>query len=346
MMRYYSYKSYLKHTYGRPIYRVGVDAGFSCPNRTSRTSGGCIYCDDFGGTAAYQRSREAVHAGGALQLEIKAENTPASFRLHEVSSQISAGRAFVQRRYGAEDVSLYLQSYSSTHAPIEELRALYDHALGCGKFTEFIVSTRPDCITPAVCTLLKEYRFRVSDVWVELGLQSANDQTLKYLNRGHTSAQVRDASMMLREAGMKLCIHLILGLPGEGLKELDETAEFIRELYPEAVKIHNLHICSGTELLDIYRCGETVTASVHRHIMQTQRLLRQLPGDIVIQRVVCDTPSHRLCAPRYFPSKGRAVKMLSEHLESQNSWQGKDLGWPLEQVGMPVPHLRRLYGAV
>lgn len=346
MMRYYSYKTYLKHTYGGPVYRVGVDAGFSCPNRTSRTSGGCIYCDDFGGTAAYQRSREAVHAGGALQPGIRAEEAPASCRLDAVSSQIASGTAFVQRRYDAEDVSLYLQAYSSTHAPIEELRALYDHALGCGEFTEFIVSTRPDCINPEICALLREYQFRVSDVWVELGLQSANNQTLKYLNRGHTAEQVRDASIMLREAGMKLCIHLILGLPGEGLKELDETAEFIRELYPEAVKIHNLHICAGTELLDIYRCGETVTASVQRHIIQTERLLKQLPGDIVIQRVVCDTPSHRLCAPRNFPSKGRAVNMLSEHLESQNSWQGKDIGWPLEHVGIPVHHSRRPYGAV
>ncbi len=337
MERYYSYRSYLEKTYGSPVYRVGVDAGFTCPNRDSMRQGGCIYCDVHGGTAAYQRKQEAGFAELVPgELALPAADVPdrnMDLRLASISSQIESGIEFLKRRYQVEDVSLYLQAFSNTFAPVDQLKKIYDHALSRHRFTEFIVSTRPDCTGEQVCSLLSEYRSKVSDVWVELGLQTANEKTLEFLKRGHTVGQVRDVCRRLRKHGIKISLHVILGLPGEGNREFDGTAKFIREVHPEAVKIHNLHIPAGTLLLDMYRSGEVRTVSVQRHISQVGYLLQQLPGDIVVQRVVCDTPTHRLCAPRNFPKKGQVIQMLKKHFEEEDIWQGKELGFAIADIG-------------
>lgn len=327
MDRYFTYKQYLQQRYGHPVYRVGVDAGFSCPNRDASRRGGCIYCDSFGASAAYQRGSEGDP--GYIPLSCRSLED----RLEAVSQQIDTGIAFLRQRYRPEGFSLYLQAFSNTFAPLEELKQIYSHALGRYPFTEFILSTRPDCIDEAVADLLLQYRSQVSDLWVELGLQSASNETLEFIRRGHAAEAVSEACVLLRSRGIKISFHSILGLPGEGPAQRRETAEFITREHPEALKIHNLHIPVETDLQAMYLSGEAVTAAVPRHIEQTAQLLISVPGDIVIQRIVCDTPAHRLCAPKGFAPKGQVIQMLSKYLEEHDLWQGKALGWPRSDTG-------------
>ena len=324
MDRYYTYKRYLLQRYGHPVYRVGVDAGFTCPHRDDSRRGGCIYCDSFGAAAAYQRGSNGNPEDIPLSMRSLEQ------RLEAVSRQIDTGIAFLRQRYNPGGFALYLQAFSNTFAPLEELEQIYSHALGRYPFTEFILSTRPDCIDEATADLLMQYRSQVSDLWVELGLQSASSSTLEFIRRGHTAAAVTNACNLLRSRGIKISLHTILGLPGEGADHRRETAEFITREHPEALKIHNLHIPIETELQAMYVSGEAVTASAERHVEQTAQLLSAVPGDIVIQRIVCDTPTHRLSAPKGFAPKGQVIQMLSKYLQEHDLWQGKSLGYTRE----------------
>jgi len=346
--RFYTYKRYLKERYGHPVYKVGVDAGFSCPNRDSAGRGGCYYCDIMGSRAAYQRPQEAEQArSGQKRTSVPEHHDSRSARetadyhdeadrFRSIQEQIERGAAFVRRRYGVSSISLYLQAFSNTFAPVDTLRQIYNFALSCSDFTEFIISTRPDCINRKNTELIAGYTQRLEDVWVELGLQSANDRTLLAVGRGHTAEAAEQAFRLLRTAGIKVAFHLIMGLPGEGPEELRRTADFISELHPDAVKIHNLHIPEGTVMYDMYSAGEITAPSVKRHLVLTGDFLSRIPGDIVIQRLVCDTPAHRLFAPKVFAQKGHFINQFHAYLEKHGLWQGKELGWKLEQVGKPL----------
>ncbi|MGM0432568.1 MAG: TIGR01212 family radical SAM protein [Spirochaetota bacterium] len=309
-----------------------MDAGFSCPNRGTDRSGGCSYCDDLGATAVYNRPDEqSLAQEGIFRPEqvTTASGNPAGItmksRLASIKEQIESGSAFLQRRYQAELLMLYFQSYSNTYGTVNELKQIYDAALSYGDFTEMIVATRPDCIDMKKAELLSLYRNRLSDVWVELGLQSGNDNTLATLERGHTVKQFVKAFALLRQAGIRISVHLILGLPGEGYRELEKTAALITQLHPEGIKIHNLHIPAGTKLYRQYLDGELSVASTRRHMSQTIWFLERIPGDIVIQRLVCETPQHRLAAPRGFVGKGHFIQMLQRELEKRNTYQGRML---------------------
>lgn len=318
--RLLTYSEYLRARYGAPAYRVSVDAGFSCPNRgPDRSRPGCLYCDEHGSRAPYQ--------GPAGDLP---DGLPA--RLQDVRRQIAQAKAFLQRRYGAEHFLLYFQAFSATHAPVPELRRLYDEALACGPFRELLVSTRPDCIDPARAELLASYRTRGLEVWVELGLQSASDETLQRIRRGHTAAQFAAAFRLLRERGLKLAVHLIFGLPGEGLARILETVRFTAGLDPDGVKIHNLHVPRGSPLAAELAAGELAVPCAGRHLDYVVRALELLPPRTVIMRLACDTPRERLAAPRVFLPKAAFHQAVRRELERRDTRQGR-LWVPLSGPG-------------
>ncbi len=332
--RYNTYSRYLRETYGTPVYRIGVDGGFSCPHRNSAGGGGCSYCDDMGGRAVYHRENEASLAGSDYISLSSLEHTGNRLPSHEreegleereasVRQQVSRAREFLMERYKAEQFMLYFQANSNTYADTGTLKYLYDSALQSMPFRELIVSTRPDCINEQAAELLASYRKELDDVWVELGLQSANPQTLRAINRGHTVDDFLTAFRLLKERGIKISVHLILGLPGEGYREIGATAALITEILPEAVKIHNLHIPDRTRMLREYLLGETTAPSTERHLSYTIYTLERIPEEIIIQRVTCDTPRHRLAAPRRFDAKGAFINRLARALESRDTWQGK-----------------------
>lgn len=325
---FYSYNRYLKEKYGKPAYRVAVDGGFSCPNRNAGGSGGCTYCDELGAIATYQRIGEAGAAyekriieGG---FELSGSRTATmDHRKEKVRQQVKDGITFLQRRYRAEYFLLYFQAFTGTYGPVNELKELYDFALSLAPFKELIVSTRPDCITPAVADLFRSYREKELDVWVELGLQSAHDHTLARINRGHSKRDFERAFSLLKSRELKITVHLIFGLPGENRKEIMETIDYIASIEPEGVKIHNLHIPIRTALYKEYRMGELTVPSGDRHLSYTIEALERLSPGIIIHRLTCDTPDHRLGAPRIFFKKGSFLNILRNRMEKMGSFQGK-----------------------
>lgn len=303
----HSYSGYLRERYGGPVYRVAVDAGFCCPNRRpprrdrragpevgpSREFAGCLYCDGAGARAPYLAS-----------IRPPGRPDPADPLWREaVREQIRRGLGFLRRRYGAERFALYFQAFSSTYAPVRRLRQVYDFALGCGPFVELIVSTRPDCVDGPTASLLGEYRSPEREVWVELGLQSANDRTLRRIGRGHTVRDFDAAFRLLRRRGLRLAVHLIFGLPGEDREQILATLRHVAALRPDAVKIHNLHVCRDSPLFAQYLAGEITVPCAGRHLGYVLQALEMLPPETILMRLTCDTPPARLAAPLRFPAK-------------------------------------------
>lgn len=304
---FYRYSGYLKDTYGRPAYRVAVDAGFSCPNRGSdRLDPGCSYCDEHGARAVYL---EREHLG-TVDRDI-------------IRRQVEGGLRFLKKRYDAEIFLLYLQAFSSTYAGVDTLKTIYDYCLSLHDFKELIVSTRPDCLTEEKADLLASYGRNGLDVWVELGLQSARDETLRRIRRGHTAADFFGAAGLLRERGIKQMTHLIFGLPGESREDIMETVRRIAEMRPEGVKIHNLHIPLGAPMFLEYRRGELTVPSAPRHLAYTVEALELLHPDTVIGRLTCDTPGHRRGAPKNFWKKPRLYREVEKEMRRRNTWQGR-----------------------
>ena len=298
--RFRRYSHYLKEKYGAPAYRVGVDCGFSCPNRKNgRESYGCSYCESFGAAAIYQDS------------------------LLSIKSQVERATAFLRKRYGADIFLLYLQAFSNTYDTVENLKRIYDYALDLENFEELIISTRPDCIDKNKAGLLASYMERDLDVWVELGLQSAHDKTLERINRGHTKEDFDEAYGLLKKAGIKISVHLILGLPGEDWRMIEETVRYVASLRPDGIKLHNLHIPFNTPLYGEYAQGKVKPPDYGTYMEYVIKTLELLPCDTVIQRVVADTPKERLAAPRDFGNKCTFIDDLERKMAVIDTFQGR-----------------------
>lgn len=282
------------------MYRVGVDGGFSCPNREGRLYGGCSYCDPYGSRSAYV---------GETDLDIE--------------GQIRRSLAAMKKRYGARKFMLYFQAYTSTYGPVGELKALYDRTLGLYDFSELIVSTRPDCLDREKADLLASYRDEGFDVWVELGLQTIHDGTLARINRGHDSGAFFRADRLLRERGVKRAVHLILGLPGEDRAMMRETAHRVNGVRPEGVKLHNLHIPVRSSLYGEYELGELALPGSRRHISYLADVLERLSPQTVIMRLTTDTPSPRNSTPGSFLNKSEVSRLTALILRERNSFQGR-----------------------
>ena len=317
--RWNNYRDYLVKLYGLPVYRIGIDGGFSCPNRDKNGHGGCSFCDGTGAVAVYQRKSESgfTHSSG-FDDEVSRSLLP---RLLSIEEQIQRGKAFLSRRYGAKEFSVYFQSYTNTYDCVDNLRRIYDSALNTGNYKEFIVSTRPDCIPDDVLSLLSSYSSSMR-VWVELGLQSANDRTLRRIGRGHTSAVWKDAAERVHAHGLMLSSHVILGLPGESLEDEMHTIDLVNAVHSDGIKIHNLHVPGGTRLADEYLEGIFTVSSEERYLESAELALRRLSPDTIIQRLICETPMHRLVAPRVFPDKSLFLSHLEMVMEAHDTRQG------------------------
>ena len=297
-----AYSRYLFNTYGEKTYRIGVDGGFSCPNRGSdRREGGCTFCDESGARAAYLMGLDQV----------------------DLEGQIERSKAFMERRYGARRFILYFQAFSGTYAPVERLREVYDAGLSQVAFEELVVSTRPDCVDEEVAALLGTYRQRLSDVWVELGLQSAHDATLRRVRRGHDVASFSEALELLRARGVHVAAHLVLGLPGEGWAEIEETIRFLARHRIDGVKFHNLHVVKDTPLHEEYRSGGFEVTSSQEYLHYVAAALELLPKDTVVMRLTCDTPDEQLVAPRAFLNKQEFRRQLVEYMNHNGMYQGR-----------------------
>lgn len=296
---FYNYSRYLRDKYGVPAYRVSVDIGLSCPNRPEgRESGGCTYCSAFGSRSTYINT------------------------IVDIEEQVRKGTDFLKKRYEAEIFLLYFQAYTNTYGDVETLKKLYDYTLGLENFSELILSTRPDCINEEIADLLASYKKDNFDVWVELGLQTANDMTLERINRGHDTECYSRAFELLRSKGIKIATHLIFGLPGEDWDSIRKSVEFVNKLKPEGIKIHNLHIPTGTELYKEYEMGEMSFPSSQRHLEYVVDALEMIDKDTVIMRLTCDTPKQRHMVPGRFWNKSWLFDLVRREMAKRGTFQG------------------------
>jgi hypothetical protein len=227
------------------------------------------------------------------------------------------------RRYGARRFILYFQAYSGTYAPVEKLREIYDTGLAVMPFEELVVSTRPDCVDEEKADLLASYRGQLSDVWVELGLQSAHDRTLRRVHRGHDVAAFDHALGLLRDRGLKVAAHVIFGLPGEEWTEIEETVRYLAERDIDGIKIHNMHVVEGTPLAEEYRAGAIRVPEPEKHMRFVAAALELLPQRTVVMRLTCDTVDERLVAPREFWDKQRFRQRLVDYMHENGLYQGR-----------------------
>ena len=242
MERYYSFSKYLKETFGEKVFRVTVDAGFTCPNRDgSKGTGGCIYC----------------YSGSDYDVEKRKKS---------VEEQIREGIERVRRRYGAEKVLVYFQAYTNTYAPIEVLKPIYDTVKKFPQTVGIIIGTRPDCVPNETLNLINSYTDDYL-VWIEYGLESPHFKSLRWMNRGHGVSDFIDAVLRTRKfPKIKVCSHVILGLPTEDYEDMMETADFIASLRLDGVKIHPLHVIKGTKLEETYLSERFELLSLNEYV--------------------------------------------------------------------------------
>lgn len=296
--RYTAFADELRRVFGCRVQRISVDAGFTCPNRDGTAgTGGCIFC---GGK-------------GSGSFGIRPELS--------VTHQLVHGKDFLARRYGAAKFLAYFQAYSNTYAPVERLRLLYDEALAVPDVDGLIVGTRPDCLPSEVLDLLAGYARRTY-FWLELGLQSPLDRTLTSLNRGHDFASFVDTVARSRERGIRVCAHVILGLPGESREEMVATAEILNGLGVEGVKLHQLHVMKGTVLEEMYRRGEVRCMERDAYVDIVCDFLERLDSRIVIHRLVGDAPADHLVAPDWSLRKGEVLDAVDVELARRGTRQG------------------------
>jgi len=299
-MRYRDYNTYLKEIFGERVQKIPLDAGLSCPNRDGTLSKeGCVFCDRLGsGTGAF------VEKG------------------YSVSDQIERVRSHLRRRYKVKKFIAYFQSFTNTYAPLATLKVMYDEALAYRDIVGLSIATRPDCIDADILRLVSSYRDSAL-VWVEYGLQSAHDKTLKRINRGHDVACFEHAVLRTHEWDLDVCAHVILGLPGETREMMLETARFLARLPVQGIKIHLLYVTRGTPLAKQYERGAFRCLERQEYVDLVVDFLELLPPQMVIQRLTGDPGKADLVAPAWARGKTKNLNLIRKRLEERDTRQGK-----------------------
>jgi len=292
---YYSLNKYLKEKYGEKVWKVPVDAGFSCPNKNGdRGMGGCIYCD----TASFTH----VEAG-------------------EIAGQVEK-RIEKLRRKKINKFIIYFQSGTNTYGDTETVKSKIDSALVDKDIVGVHIGTRPDCVDDNILNYLSGLNEKY-DVTVEYGLQSSNNTTLKFINRGHTAEEFARACQKTKEKDINVCAHVILGLPGESRRDMIETADFIAGLGVDSIKFHHLQILKNTKLATLYKEEQFSLLSEGEYINILSQCLARLQPDVVISRLIGDSPADLLIAPEWPSSKTEFIDKLNMFMEKNNLYQGK-----------------------
>jgi len=301
--RYYPLNDFLKEKFGCKVYKVSLDAGFTCPNRDGNLAfGGCIYCDSRGSAAPIIDSKLSIR------------------------EQMEAGIAFGKKKYNAKKFIAYFQAFSNTYAEVEKLKELYDEALDFEDVVGLSISTRPDCVPNSVLDLIEEYA-QDYHVWVEYGLQSIHHRTLQLINRNHGLAEFIDAVLRTKGRSINICAHVIIGLPGETIDEISETARVIAALRIDGIKIHSMYIVRDTKLEQMYKRGEYEPLTFEQYVSIASDFLELLPPDMVIQRLTGDCPGDILVAPKWTLDKQRVLVGITEELKRRDSWQGSQFNF-------------------
>ncbi len=298
--RYHTYDYYLRKRFGEKCAKIPLDCGFTCPNIDGRCgTGGCIYC--LGGSGARLASS-----------------------LAPLSEQYRVGAAKMGKKWNVKKRIPYLQAYTNTYTSPDILEKILEEVSEFEGAVMIDIATRADCLGDEIVAVLDRASRKIP-ITVELGLQSANDETARRINRGHSFDTFVRGFKRLRAGAplVKIGIHIINGLPGENRDEMKKTARRVADLHPDLVKIHLLHVLSGTVLGDMYERGEYVPLEREEYIGTVCDQLEILPPDIVVERVTGDGMDSELLAPLWSRKKVTVINDIDKELYRRNSWQGK-----------------------
>lgn len=284
----------LLRTYKERVHKVAIDAGLSCPNRDgSKGIGGCTFCNN-------------------------ATFSPNGRQPDPILTQIQNGRDVLIKRTGAKKYIAYFQAYTNTYSDIQTLKKMYETALSQKDVVGLSIGTRPDCVPEAVLDLLQNYQQQGYDVWLELGLQSAFDKTLVKVNRGHGFREYEQTLLAARKKGIRVCTHLIIGLPGETTKHYQATLKKVLDLGVDGLKFHPLHVVKGTQLANEWRRGEYQPLAMQEYVNVVADLIAQAPEDMIYHRLTGTANEQQLLAPEWCSKKWKVLNAIEAKLIDQN----------------------------
>lgn len=290
-MKYYSLNDYLQDIFGEKVYKIALDGGFTCPNRDgTKGTGGCIFCSG-AGSGEFAGSPE-----------------------DSVTAQIEKGKERLKNKVKNAKYIAYFQAFTGTYAPPEKLRQLYEEAISHSDIVALSIATRPDCLPGEVLLLLEEMNRR-KPVWVELGLQTIHERTAEYIRRGYPLAAYDEAVKKLKEIGVQVIVHVILGLPGETAEEMKETVSYVGESGADGIKLQLLHVMRGTDLEKDYREGKFRVMEMEEYVDLVADCIALLPERMVIHRMTGDGARKDLVAPLWSTDKKRVLNALHRALE-------------------------------
>jgi radical SAM protein (TIGR01212 family) len=285
---YRTFNDHCREKFGCKVYKLSIDAGFSCPNRDGTCgTGGCIFCDGSGAFAG---------------------------RGESVTAQLNGAKARVEAKNPGGKYLAYFQAFTNTYAPVSHLRKLYLEAIAPEEIVGLAIGTRPDCLGDDVIDLLEEIN-RIKPVSVELGLQTTNPESVRYIRRGYENAMYFDAVRRLKAAGIEVVTHIILGLPGETLEDAVKTTRDAVEAGTDGVKFHLLHVLQNTDLAKDYEAGKFPCLSLEEYGQWLKACIDILPSHIVVHRITGDGAKKDLIAPLWSGDKKRVLNYLNNLLK-------------------------------
>lgn len=296
--RYHTLAYYNKHKYEKKIFKAVIDAGFTCPNKDGKKSkGGCIFCRE--GSGYFTGSPEI-----------------------SVLSQLEAEKERIHKKYPEAGIIAYFQANTNTYAPIEKLRKIYLPIAQVNCITGISIATRSDCISENTADFLAELS-KMTDLTVELGMQTIHDKTLDALNICCSHSEFLKGFYRLKKRGIRTCLHIINGLPEETHEMMMQTAKAVASLDPEAVKIQLLHILEDTPLEKMYQDGKIKPMEFEEYISVVIRQLEYLPPETVIERITGDGDKKYLIAPKWSENKIAVIGGIDKELARRNTYQGR-----------------------
>lgn len=304
--RYKHLNKYLKDKFGERTLKICIDGGFTCPNRDGRVGyGGCAFCSERG---------SGEH--------IIADNISNQVKNYFTNYKAERANKFIA----------YFQNFTNTYDSIENLKMKYDAALIDDRIVALAIATRPDCISEDVCKLLKSYSEKYY-VWVELGLQTSNENTGKIINRCYTDEQFSAAVSLLNKYNIDVVTHIMVGLPGENFDDIKNTVNFINNHSIQGLKIHSTYVVKNTRLADMYFNGKYTPISLEYYLDCACYILTHISPDIIIHRVSGDAPKDLLIAPDWNLHKKWIINGLDKLLRDKDLYQGMDYK---KKEGLPL----------
>ena len=297
---YNDFSSWIRSKFDFRVQKISIDAGMTCPNRDGKISrGGCIYCDNRTFNPSYCHKHDSI------------------------TEQLNAGKTFFERKYPEMKYLAYFQAFTNTYAPLDKLKSYYEEALAVDDVVGLVIGTRPDCVSEELLNYLAELSKRTF-VLVEYGIESANDDTLKRINRGHDFACCRKAVEETHKRGILVGGHIILGLPGEDAAESIRQAEIISSLPLDILKIHQMQIIRNTRLAEIYEKTPFHVYSVEEYIQLIARYIQHLRPSLVLARFVSQSPASMLIAPKWGLKNYEFTNLLHNYLKENDIKQGSE----------------------